>query len=396
MLSLSSDLSWVTRAWALSLPLMFLLAGAALPASAADVAGSEIVIIRPEDVVEDDLYAGAIRVLVEGEIQGDLVVTAAEEVVVQGTVTGSVTAVAPSVQVNGSVDGSVRALAGEIRVTGEVGGDLVLAGAGANLEEGSRVGGDVLVWVSELTTLGQIGGDLSGSQRTLRLGGSVGGEVDVSVGTLIVIGPLSVNGDLGYRSDREGEGLDRADVGGSVVHRRPVPPNVRVRALGLFARLMLVLFMSVSALIAAYLWPRRAEAAVAAVANAPVRSWLIGGAVFVSPLIAAAVMVVVIALAPPASALSLGLIALPVLLALFGLTFALSVAAGVPAVGRLGGLLWRGSDLYGAVLVGSVAVGLVWLVPVVGWLVPVVVLPLGLGGWLRSETPATAVSETPA
>jgi cytoskeletal protein CcmA (bactofilin family) len=384
-----------SKGWALALSVFFLLTGAALPASAAETAASEIVIIRPEDVVTEDLYAGAIRVLVEGEVQGDLVVAAAEEVVIEGTVTGSVTALAPTVRVNGVVGGSLRVAAGEIRLGGEVAGDLVLAGARAHLDPGSRVGGDVLVWTSALTSAGEIGGDLGGSQGRLRLAGAIGGDVDVSVENMVVTGPLTVTGDLGYRSSREAEGLDQVEAGGSVVHRRPLPPNIRVRALGLFARLMAVLVLSIIALLVAYMWPRRVEAALGAVTAAPVRCWLIGAAILFSPLVAGALVVVVVVLAPPASAVTLGLVSLPVLAGLLGLAMAVSVLAGVPAVGRLGALLWRNADVYGAVLAGSVVAGLVWLIPVVGWLVPLLVLPLGLGGWLRSGT-ASAVSEAAA
>ncbi|MGH8946592.1 MAG: hypothetical protein ACRDVL_10635 [Acidimicrobiia bacterium] len=386
----------LSRACALTLSLAWGLGGTALPASGAETASSEIVIIQPDDVVEDDLYAGALRVLVEGEIQGDLVVAAVEEIVIEGTVTGTVTAVAPKITVDGSVGGSLRAAGGEIRVRGGVAGDLVVAVARAHLDPRSTIGGDVLTWAGELTTAGSIGGDLGGWQRSLRLGGAVEGDVDVSVGTLVVSEPLQVGGDLAYRSKNEGRGLEIAEVGGSVVHRLPLPPNIRVRALGLFGRLMLILFLSVSAMVAAYLWPRRTEAAIAEVAAASLRCWLIGAAVLLSPLVATAVVVVILALAPPASALSLGLVSLPIILALFGLVLALSVAAGVPAVGRIGSILGRRADLYGAVLVGSVVAGLLWLVPILGWLVPLVVLPLGLGGWLRSARPTSVVADTPA
>jgi cytoskeletal protein CcmA (bactofilin family) len=367
-----------------------------LPASAAETASSEIVIIQPDDVVEDDLYAGSIRVLVQGEIRGDLVVAAVEEVVIEGTVTGTVTAVAPRILVDGTVGGSVRAAGGEVRIRGDVGGDLVAAAVSTHLEPGSIVSGDVLVWAGDLSTAGVIGEDLEGSQRALHLGGSIDGEVDVSVGTLIVSEGLQVHGDLAFRSESEGEGLADAEVGGSVVHRRPLAANIRVRAVGLFGRLILIMFLSVSALVAAYLFPRRTEAATAAVAKAPLACWLIGAALLLFPLVVTAVVVAVLAIAPPASALSLALVSLPLLLALFGLVLALCVPAGVPAVGRLGMILRRRSDLYGAVLLGSAVAGLLWLVPLLGWLVPLVVLPLGLGGWLRSASPTTAISDPAA
>lgn len=363
---------------------------------AAETTSSEIVIIRPGNEIQDDLYAGALRVIVEGEIDGDLVVFAAEELVIEGTVTGSVTAVAPTVRVDGTIDGSLRVVGGDVRVGGEVGGDLVVAGFEVDLGTGSRIGGDVLAWVADLDAEGEIGGDIGGSQRALRLSGSVGGEVDVSVGTFVVSGPLSVRGDLAFRSDSEAEGLSQAEVGGSVVHRVPLPPNIRVRSFGLFSRLMVILFLGVSALIAAYLWPERTRAAIDEVGGSPWRSWLLGAPILFSPLLVAAAAAAIVVLAPATAALPLLLVLVPVLLALLGLALAVSVAAGVPAVGRLGAVLWRGSDLYGSVLTGTVVAGLVWLIPLIGWLVPLVLLPLGLGGWLRSLTRSPSVSDAPA
>lgn len=71
-------------------------------------------------------------------------------------------------------------------------------------------------------------------------------------------------------------------------------------------------------------------------------------------------------------------------LATVGLVLALSVVAGIPTVARLGGALFKNLDIYGAILVGALITGFVWILPVVGWLVPVVVLPIGLGGWMLS------------
>ena len=87
-----------------------------LPAAAAETANSEFVIIREDDVVADDLYAGAIRVVVEGRIDGDLIAFAAEEIVINGSVGGSVVAVTPRVVVTGSVNGSLRTVASSVSV----------------------------------------------------------------------------------------------------------------------------------------------------------------------------------------------------------------------------------------------------------------------------------------
>jgi cytoskeletal protein CcmA (bactofilin family) len=378
------------------LVLFWLLAGVAAPALGAETTGSEIVIVRPGDVVDDDLYAAAVRVLIEGVVNGDLVAFAAEEVVITGTVNGSVTVVAPTVRVEGTVAESLRSVASDLRVGGEIGGDLVAGGLDLALDPGSQVGGDVLVWVSMLTTSGRIEGDLGGTQRRLRLGGSVGGEVDVSVGRLTIPDSVSVTGDLGYRSARAAAGLEGAEVGGYVVHRTPLPPNIRLRALDVFGRFLVVLFMAMSAMVIAYVWPERVRAAVGRLRESPLRNWLLGASLLFSPLLLLAVAAVVLSLAPPAAGLPLLVVMVPVMLAILGLALVAVVVAAVPAAARLGALVSARLDLFGAVLAGSLLAGIVWLLPTIGWLVPLVLLPWGLGGWLRSGVDRAPVPETTA
>lgn len=353
-----------------------------LPAQAVETSSSEFVVIPEGDVLAEDLYAGSIKVTVAGEIDGDLIAFAAEEVVIDGTVTGSVMAVSPLVTVNGSVGQSLRVTGNSLRVQGSVGGDVVAAVLDLDLEEESRVNGDVLTWSWSARSVGLIGGDLEGTQRSLELAGEVEGDVDVTVGQLQVIDSLSVGGDLGYRSDSEATGLDSADVGGVIVEKEPLPPNIRVRALGLFGRFLVVLFLAIAALATAWSWPERTRSAVQDMAGSPWRAWSYGALVMFSPLILIGMAALLLGLAPPAASLPLLAIMAPVALAAVGLVGAIALVAGTPVVAWLGNALFRGLDLYAAIVVGSAIAGVVWFLPFVGWLVPVIGLPLGLGGWL--------------
>jgi cytoskeletal protein CcmA (bactofilin family) len=354
------------------------------PAQAAETSNSEFVIIRPDDVVADDLYAGAIKVSIEGRLEGDLTAFAADEVVIDGTVTGSVYAVAPRVIINGQVGGSVRASGRSLTIEGSVGGDVVAAVWSASLATGSEIGGDTLLWAWNAEALGSIGEDLGGTQRNLALAGSVAGDVDVSVHRLDVVDALKVTGDLDYRSNREATGLDQADVGGVVVKKTPLAPNLRVRALALLGRFMVVLFLTVAALTVAYGWPERTALAVGSVAARPLRRWLAGASVIFAPLLAIALTGLLLGLAPPAAAFPLLAVLIPVILALFGLSAALGLVAGAPVVAWLGDRVFRRFDVYGSIVAGAALVGLAWYVPWVGWLVPLVILPLGLGAWMAA------------
>jgi hypothetical protein len=357
----------------------------AAPALAAETSSSDIFIVRPGETLSDDLYAGAVKVLIQGRLDGDLFAFAADEVVVDGEVTGSVTAVAPRVTISGAVGGAVRVSGGSLEVTGTVGRDVVAAVRAAEFGPPSRVDGDVIIWALDARSSGSVGGDLGGSQRGLELSGSVVGDVDVSVGALEISGPLEVGGDLDYRSGRPARGLEQAAVGGAVVHKTPLPPNIRVRALGLFGRMMTVLFLTIAALTVAWGWPDRTRAAAASVARHPVRAWWRGALVVFAPVLAMALVALMLALAPPTASLPLLALFVPLVLALIGIVLALSLVAGTPVAVRIGNVVARRLSVYGAVVLGSALIGVAWMVPVIGWLVPLTVLPLGIGAWWESR-----------
>lgn len=375
---------FLSRGALVSVLAAFAVAVPSLPALAVETSSSELVIIPEDTVFPDDLYAGAVRVLVEGTLDGDLVAFAAEEVVINGTVNGSVTAVTPTVVVNGRIEGTLQATGNSLVVAGDVDGDLVAAVVDLRLEESSNVDGEILAWSWSTVAEGTVGEDLTGTFRSLRLAGTVNGDVDVTVARLEIGDSLQVAGDLGYRSDSEGIGLGRAEVGGVAVEKAPLAPNIRIRALGVLARFLVFIMLAVSALTVAYGWPARTRDAISKVTVHPLRRWLAGAGIVFSPLVIAAVTGVILGLAPAAAAFPLLGVLLPLTLALVGLVFALSLVAGAPVVGWLGGLVSKRLDLYGAIVVGSIVAGVVWFLPVLGWVVPVVILPWGLGAWMAS------------
>jgi cytoskeletal protein CcmA (bactofilin family) len=353
-------------------------------ALAAETSSSDIVIVPEGDTITDDLYAAGLRVLVEGVIDGDLVAFAAEEVVISGEVTGNVTAIAPKVTVTGTVADSLRVTARELEVTGNVGSDVVAAVISAEFGPDSEVTGDLIVWALDLTATGSVGGDLEGTLRRISLEGQIGGDVNVTVGKLTITGPLSVDGDLDYRSANEASGLDQATVDGAVVHQTPVPPNIRIRALGLLTRLLVVIGLSAGALLLAWGWPRRTALAGEKAALRPFRAYGRGALVMVTPLLLAAIAGLVVALAPASASLPLLAIFVPLVVVTAGIILVLGLVAGAPAVLVLGRVLPGDREMFGAIAVGSALAGVIWMVPLVGWIVPLVLLPWGLGAWMLS------------
>ena len=351
-----------------------------LPARAAQRTAADIVLVEAGAVIPEDLYAAGNRVVVEGRVDGDLVASAFADVLVSGRVEGDVIAMGGSVEVTGTVDGSVRAVAPDVRVGGRVEGDVVVLAREAVVT--GSVGGDLLAWAWEVAVAGEVAGDVEGQSRTLTLAGGVDGDVDVTVDRLKVEEGASVTGDLGYRSPEPSSEVTRADVGGTVVHRSQLAANVRVRALLVLAKLLLGLSVAVFGLVVMWAAPDRATRAAASVRRSPVRAWGRGLAVLASPLLVVLVAVLLLVLTPARAAIPVVAVMAPVFLAVLGLVAAAAALAPVAVYPVIGDPRKGARTPVRAFLLGAAVVGVAALVPWVAWLVGLVVVPVGIGGWL--------------
>jgi hypothetical protein len=117
---------------------------------------------------------------------------------------------------------------------------------------------------------------------------------------------------------------------------------------------------------------------------APFRSFLIGAAVVLSPVLVLGVAVSVLAFAPSSTALPLIAALIPLLFAVMGIVLVASLFAGMPAVAWIGARLKKQTTVAGAVAIGSAVVAILWLIPVVGWIIALLVLAAGMGGWLST------------
>lgn len=379
-------------------PILFVLGaalsiGLALPAAAAEIESSDLLIITEDTVFTGDLYAAANRVLVRGTIEGDLFALAGQEVSIEGEVTGSVTALAPDVKVSGIIGGSLRVASPSVEISGEIRGDVVAVAFGIELQSGGEVGADLIMWAWNAGSHGSVSEDVEGSQRRLELSGDVAGNIRVSAGRMSVVDDLQVGGDMTYRSGNEAVGIDLANVDGVVVQQTPVPPNIRVRALALAAKILVAIVLSAMALVISSAWPERSERALAGLEAAPLRSFFTGAAVVLSPALVLVVAIAVLAFAPSSTALPLVAALIPILFALMGIVLVAGLFAGIPAVAWIGARIKKQTTVAGAVAIGSVVVAILWLIPVVGWITAVLIVAAGMGGWLstlRSEGAAPA------
>lgn len=352
--------------------------------AAADTAESDLVWILVDEVVPEDLYAVGNDVRISGRVEGDLAAVAVDELLVEGVVTGSVTAFASRVVIAGVVEGSVRGAAGEVVVSGQVGGDVVVGTA--ILRTSGEVRRDILAAAWSVTTEGRIGRDLRGLFRTVTLGGEIAGDAEIRTRRLHEGTDLSVLGDLEYQADRFGGEALEDRVSGSVINRRALPPNIRIRAFGLMVYLFVSLLMLSGGLVIIRVGSSRVEEAADRAVKLPLRSLGKGLILFLSPLMALALLGLAVIWLPLPIWGPLLVGAVPLLIMAAGLWLLAFLVSHVPvavaagrAVGRVFDRRWGVSGSY---LAGAAAYLLALQVSVVGLPMVLLATVLGAGGWL--------------
>lgn len=346
---------------------------------------SDLVLIREDDVVSEDLYAAGDVVLIQGVIEGDLVAAAFSEVRIEGEVQGSVLALTSSLVVDGTVGGSVRALAPNVSIDGTVGEDVFLGAWSAETGPQAEIGRDLLAWGNTVDALGSIGRNLEGQFRTGRIGASVGGNVDVTVDRLSVGPSADITGDLVYVGGTDATISDDAEVGGSVLAEKVLPPNVRIRAMFILVRTLLAI--AVLGLGLGIIWavPDRSRKAARNVSRRPFVALAWGLGLASIPVAMALIVGVFVALSPPATGLPLLAIFGPFVLAAFGILLVALLAAPVPVAAAIGARLDRGWSVYAWFAVGAVLLIALSLIPIVGGPVALVAALTGLGGWMMAD-----------
>lgn len=359
---------------------------APIPARA-ELTQSDFVLVQADDVITEDLYAVGNRVQIDGRIEGDLYAAAFGEVSISGEVTGDVVVLSTRLVITGTVGGSVRVASGTVLVDGDVKEDLVAAAWNTGLGSTGSVGRDLINWGRNGSLAGRVGRDLRGRFSRLQLEGQVGGTVEVAVGRLVVGRAARVEGSLVYRSSSEAT-VDAADLGGSIIHQTPLPPNIRVRALGLLTLALAILILTSAGLVLAAAWPDLLESAVTAAGRGP-RIWLRGLGIIVSPLVAAGLLAFLVWISPPQAGIPLAIVFLPLILGLAGIVFFGSLLGFIPAAGALGRRLLPRRSVAAAILLGMSLLAVLLVVPWVNWLVAAAVIPLGIGAWvLRQPAPS--------
>ena len=387
-------------------------------ASAASWRTGDTVTVQKSEIIQDDLYVAGTDVRIDGVVNGDLIV-GAQNVTINGQVNGNLWASGATLILNGKVSQTARFAGSTVRVQNgaRIGRDLLAAGSEVELAPGSVVGRDVAFGGSQAHLNGKVTRNAYGGANGIEVGGIIGGNAQLAVSdTQVLTANWLTPGTLGltFRPGGQIKGdltlqmpgtpvLPVGAVGGKVTYAPITTVNVQTRPSPFAEFLRTFVGIAVAALLLVWLARSRLESVAEKLRASPAASLGYGALAFFGlPLAALLGVFVLIALAAVLTVASLGNLGLPLAFigapVLLGVGALLSWLALLAAQGFAAYLLgdWIGRMVRPgsspAVLLGTIGGALVLAlllqVPVVGGLLTFAALLLSLGAlWMTLRGP---------
>lgn len=348
--------------------------------------GNSITLPKDKKMDETVTIAGS-SLTIDSDVNGDLL-CAGKDVVVNGNVKGDILCAAQTVKINGNVDGDVRVAAQSIELNGLVTRNVYALSQSLTLAKFSAIKGDILFGVQNIDLRGALGRDMAGAGEQIRISGSLLRNAKVTGSKISLIDPAKVGGDFEYYMTDTGiASISQKNVKGRLVKHEIAQverTNKEFKDISSAAMVTGKIFWIISNLLLGfallYFFKESIQKRIQIISQKPVITGLTGFAFLVlTPLVVIILLVTMIG-APLAMVLLLEYIV------------AIMLASVAPAIMMGEWLIHlttkkRSHSHTVPLLLGTAAIGLLYLVPFIGALAGFLILCIGLGATFRSYLP---------
>lgn len=359
------------------------------PANAFFVQSGETLVISKETKIDEIAFLAGTNLTINADINGDLF-CAGQDVTINGNVKGDIICASQNLKINGNVDGNIRAIGQTIEVFGTTTRNLSVASQKLVLGSKSQIKGDVIFGTQSLSLDGIVGRDLAGAGESILITGSLLRNATVTGTNFTMSESGRVTGNLDYYMEQEGTAsLVEKNIKGVVTRHNLAPrPNpemkkTAVEATGTALVLKIIygiISYALLGLVLVYFDRTNTLQRVSRITKKPLLTGLIGVAVFfTAPAVFFILLVTVIGIPLAFVILFLYIIAL-VISSLYA-----SAAYGKLFLTKL--LRKEKTTLAVQMVVGVAVLGLLGIVPVLGWILIIVSFYLGLGAFFVTLIP---------
>jgi cytoskeletal protein CcmA (bactofilin family) len=338
------------------------------------------ILIAENDVVSGNLLAASKNITVDGTVSGD-VIAAAQSITINGRVEGDVLVAAQNVVVNGEVGGNIRVIGNSVTINSQVTRNVNAFGSDVVIGKDSRIGWDAILIASSAQVKGTITGALNSYVQNIIVSGKIGKNVDIKTydknqaQKIIITKETIINGDLNYSSATKAEIESGASISGQTNYQAPVVQKKNVVSAWIWSRVFSILSLLLIGLIFLFITTKHTDNILRTLKTKPAKSFLVGAIVF-------------LIIPPLVLVLAITIIGLPLAAILFSLWSAGIFLAKAMVSIFVGTLLIKDlmkkpqAPLFWSLIFGTLIMSILFSLPVVGWIISLLTIWLGLGGFL--------------
>jgi len=310
------------------------------------------------------IYKAADTVTITGIVNGDIF-CAGQNVNINATVNGDVLCAGQNISVNGTVNGSVRLAGQSVALDATVQHGATLTGQSISVSGAARVGQDLTITGQSAVVNGPVGRDINGAADSVTLASSLGRNATLYTGRLTLESGTYILGSLTYTSPHKLQRNGHAYVQGVTTYHQGNVRHTNYEGVFWFELYGVVAMLAIGLVLVA-LFPQAFRRWNPKWGARFWRALLFGFiATFAVPVVVFMLMATVIGMPLAILVALLWIAAVPISLALAAyFTGSLIVPTRHPVV---------------IILVGSIVLGVLWLIPILGWIVGLVAYWVGAG-----------------
>lgn len=351
-----------------------------ISAYAFEVQIGEIIEIDKGEVVNDDLLVIGANVRINGQLNGDIKVVGSI-VEINGSVNGDVTSVGSQIIVRGNISDDIYVAGGQVNIEGKIKDNAFIAGGNVYVSDNVEIGRDLRIYGGMVYLDGKVFGDVVGEAGQLKITNNIDGDLKGEFDKLIIGPNVKIGGSLTYSSPEEAEISTSANINGLVDWTRIEPKDSYQKKGGFFAvslmtsivlHLIKIISLILLGIILTLIFPKEIKKITDRLAGDPGNSILWGILIcIVVPILALLIFITII-----------GIPLAMILISIYGISIYLAKIIVSLWVGR--SLLVKISkkkevSLLWSVVIGTAIIGILCVIPVVGFIIKIIISVFGIG-----------------
>jgi hypothetical protein len=122
------------------------------------LASNQTIYVPDQEIIQGLYFKNAENITIDGEINGETYLIG-ENVIINGKIDGDAIIVGSNVDVNGNISENLRIIGSQVHISGNVGKNLTIIAWQTNVENKSRVMGNMVIFGNKSQIFGQIQGE---------------------------------------------------------------------------------------------------------------------------------------------------------------------------------------------------------------------------------------------